>query len=545
MHNIFNYGVARMYLERIRRKHGNKLYVTTLIRESYREGKKVKHRTIANISKLPAHAIHSIEASLANPKACFYNLSNLKIQNSREFGASKAFADLIQDLGLDEIIYSRKEAWRQNILAMIVGRLVYQGSKLHLAHLHRDSILWELFGYEDKDCPDVVEYCYKPLDRLLERQAAIQRGLAKRHLSDGCLVMYDITSSYLEGEYAESEIVQFGYSRDQKRKHEQIVIGLLTSKEGCPVAVEVFSGNTSDQTTVLGKAKVLAENYGVKKVVFVGDRGMLTAKRIEEVNALGYQTLTALNRDQMHELLERGIITAEQFSIDKIIEVVDNKKSVRYFLCKNPDKEAENKATRNALIEKTREELEKISVSKRNKNDQKKSAKVGTILAHYKVDKFFTWSIQAGKLSFQVDQNKIAKEEALDGCYIIRTDSKLSKEDAVASYKSLSCVERAFRNMKTMSLEIRPVYHHLDNRIKAHVFLCMLAYYVEWHMLKKLQPLFAEDGKGSDRRFSFSRIIERLKSIRIQNCSLNEIQINGVISTPDDEQQKILKLLEK
>jgi transposase len=535
-----------MYIERIRRKHGDKLYVTTLIRESYRDGKKVKHRTIANISKLPDHAIHSIETSLGNPKACFHSLSDLKIQDSREYGASKVCLDLMQDLELDKIIYSRKEIWRQSILAMIVGRVLYQGSKLHLTHLHHDSVLWELFGYEGKDCPDVVEHCYKPLDRLLERQATIQKELAKRHLSDGCLVMYDITSSYLEGEYAGSEIVDFGYSRDQKRKHEQIVIGLLANKDGCPVAVEVFSGNTTDQTTVLGKAKVLAENYGVKKVVFVGDRGMLTAKRIEEVNALGYQTLTALNRAQMHDLLERGIITAEQFAIDKVNEIADpDKKAIRYFLCKNPDKEAENKATRNALIEKTREELKTISGSKRTKNDQQKSAKVGSVLAHYKVSKFFTWSIQDGKLSFQIDQSKVAKEETLDGCYIIRTDSSLSKEDAVASYKGLSCVERAFRNMKTMSLEIRPIYHHLDNRIKAHVLLCMLAYYLEWHMLKRLQPLFAENGEGSERRFSLLRIIERLKSIRIQNCSLNEIKINGVISTPDAEQQKILRLLEK
>jgi transposase len=535
-----------MYLSRIKRRVGKKLYVTTLIRESHRDGKKVKHRTIANISKLPSHAIHSIEVSLKNPSICLQKISDLKIQNSREYGASKAFADMIQKLELDKIIYSRKEPWRQDVLAMIVGRLVYQGSKLHLTHLHKDSVLWELFGYKNEKCPNVMEHCYNSLDRLLERQSAIQKELASRHLSDGCLVMYDITSSYFEGKYEESELVAFGYSRDQKRSHEQIVIGLLTNNEGCPVAVEVFRGNTSDQTTVLGKAKTIAEDYGVKKVVFVGDRGMLTAKRIEEVNALGYQTLTALNRAEIHDLLERGVAIAEQFAINNITEITDpEKKSVRYFLCKNPEKESENAATRDALIEKTKSELEKISAIKKGKNDQQKSAQVGKILAQYKVGKFFTWSIQKGRLAFQIEQNKIDREKTLDGCYAIRTDSKLSKEDAVATYKRLSRVERAFRNIKTMSIEIRPIYHHLDDRIKAHVFLCMLSYYVEWHVLQKLRSLFAENGKGSGRRFSLSRIIERLKSIRIQKCSFNEVQIEGVITTPDNEQEKILHLLKK
>jgi hypothetical protein len=297
-----------MYIEYIRRKHGNKNYITTLIRESYRDGKKVRHRTLANLSRLPKHIIKNIEAQLSNPeKTSLYNLNSLKILNSREYGASAAFIELAQQLHLDKIIYSKKIPWRQNVLAMVVGRLIYQGSKLHLTHLHRDSILWELAGHQKQDCPDVEEHCYEPLDRLLERQNAIQKELAKLHLGDGCMVLYDITSSYLEGEYEGSELVDFGYSRDNKRNHEQIVIGLLTNQDGCPVAVEVFRGNTSDQTTVLGQAKKLANDFHVKNIVFIGDRGMLTAKRIEEVNALGYQTLTALNHAQIRELCKRQL----------------------------------------------------------------------------------------------------------------------------------------------------------------------------------------------------------------------------------------------
>jgi transposase len=532
-----------MHVEYIRKRVGKKLYVTTLIRESYREGKKVKHRTIANISKLPQHVIASIKAWFVDPSVSSHKLNDFKIQNSREYGASAAFAELARQLELDKIIYSRKEAWRQDVLTMVVGRLVYQGSKLHLTHLHNDSALWEIFGYQGESYPDVTEHCYKPLDCLLARQAAIQTELAKRYLSNGMVILYDITSSYLEGEYETSELVKFGYSRDQKRGHEQIVIGLLANAKGCPVAVEVFRGNTQDQTTVLGQAKKLAEMYQVKDVIFVGDRGMLTPKRIDELNALGYQTLTVLSRPQIRELWKRGLITPELFINDGIIEIADENPSVRYFLCKNPNKEQENKATRDILIAKTKACLEKIAILKIRKNDQQKSAQIGKVLAQYKVGKFFNWSIRNGQLMFQIVQNKIAAEEAFDGCYIIRTDSQLSKENAVANYKSLTSIEKAFRNIKTMSLEIRPIYHHLDNRIKAHVFLCMLAYYVEWHALQRLKPLFLANGIGAKRRFSFTRVIERLKSIRIQNCSLNEIQISGVISTPDSEQQKILQLL--
>ncbi len=535
--------VARMYLERIRKHHGKKQYVTTLIRESYRDGGKVKHRTIANLSKLPVHITQNIETLLNNQETNFQKLDTLKICNSREYGASFAFINLVRELGLDKIIYSRKADWQQDVLAMIIGRLIYQGSKLHLTHLHHDSILWELTGFKNHSCPDVAEHCYRPLDRLLERQAVIQKELADKHLNNGSIILYDITSSYLKGEYVGSELVDFGYSRDNKRKHEQIVIGLLTNEAGCPVAVEVFRGNTSDQTTVLDQAKKLANDYHVKDVIFVGDRGMLTPKRIDEVNDLGYKTLTALSHPQLRELRDRGVINPSQFTKDAVVEIADpDNASIRYFLCKNPDKEIGNKETRDILVAKTKEALEKVATNNK-KNEQQKRAQIGKIMAKYKVGKFFEWSFQSNKLSFQIHDDKITAEEDFDGCYVIRTDSALNKEDAVTGYKNLTYVERAFRNIKTMSLEIRPIYHQLDHRIKAHVFLCMLAYYVEWHAIQRLKPLFAQDGKGAKKHFSFARVIERLRSIRIQDCSLNEIKIPGIITTPDNEQQKILDLL--
>ena len=530
-----------MYLERICRKHGKKRYVSTLIRESYRDKGKVKHRTLATLSKLPANIIKGIEALLSNAKTCLQKLDGIEIKNSREYGASNAFMNLAKQLKLDKIIYSRKTRWRQDILAMIVGRVIYQGSKLHLTHLYRDSILWELAGFKGKDCPDVTKHCYEPLDKLLARQKVIQAELAKKHLKNSAIILYDITSSYLEGVYKNSKLVEFGYSRDQKRGHEQIVIGLLANENGCPVAVEVFRGNTSDQATVLGQAKKLANDYKVKEVIFVEDRGMLTPKRIEEVNQIGYKTLAVLNRNQLKDLVQRGVINADQFAYKDIVEVNDPKDlSVRYCLCKNPEREIESKTTRNDLIKKTKEALETMSTKG---NEQKKCARVGKILAKYKAGKFFTWTFRNNQLEFQVDDNKVKAEENYDGCYVVRTDSVLNKYDAVKGYKGLMQIERAFRNMKTMSIEIRPIYHQLDKRIEAHVFLCMLAYYLEWQALQRLQPLFAQDGKGAQRRFSFARVVERLKSIRIQDCSLNAIKISGVISTPDKEQQKILDLL--
>ena len=511
-----------MYLERICRKHGKKQYISTLIRESYRDKGKVKHRTLATLSKLPPNIIGGIEELLSNAKTCLQKLDGIEIRNSREYGASNAFMNLVKQLKLDKIIYSRKTRWRQDILAMIVGRLIYQGSKLHLTHLYRDSILWELSGFKGKDCPDVTKHCYEPLDKLLARQKAIQTELAKNHLKNGAVILYDITSSYLEGAYKNS-------------KNEQMVIGILANEKGCPVAV--FRGNTSDQTTVLGQAKKLANDYKVKEVIFVGDRGMLTPKRIEEVNQLGYKTLTVLNRNQLKELVQRGVINSGQFAYKDIVEVNDPKDfSIRYCLCKNPEKKIASKTTRDDLIKKTKEALETLSTKG---NKQKICVCVGKILAKYKVGEFFTWTFENNQLEFQIDDNKVKAEEGYDGCCVVRTDSVLDKYDVVKRYKDLMQIERAF-NMKTMSLEIRPIYHNLDRRIEAHVFLCMLVYYLEWHALQRLQPLFVQDGK---RRFSFARMVERLKSIRIQDCSLNTIKISGVISTPDKEQQKILDLL--
>jgi len=536
-----------MYVEEIRLRRRAKTYCTTLIRESYRQDGKVLHRTVCNISKLPVPVIAQIRASLRKAEAADRPDGPLLVEQQREYGASYALLDLARQLELDRLIYSRKEAWREDALALIVGRVVYQGSKLALTNVYADTALWELCGHAAEERPDVDRHAYTVMDRLMERQDAIQKALAGRQLHDGCLIYYDLTSSYFEGAYEGSDLVTFGHNRDGKKGHEQVAIGLLTDAQGCPVAVKVFRGNTSDQTTVLEQAQRVSAEYGVKDVVFAGDRGMLTPQRIAEVSALGFKTLTALTHPQMRELLERKVIQMELFDEREPVAVHDpDQKTLRYLLCKNPITAADERRTRQELIAQTRRALDKLVASRKRRTDVELGARVGAILAKWRVAKFFAWRIEKGRLFFEINRHLVQAEEAMDGCYIIRTDVSekvWSSRQTVDGYRGLAQVERAFRNLKTVALELRPVYHHLDDRIRAHVFICMLAYYLQWHALQRLQPLFATDGEGKDRRWSWPIILERLKSIRTQTCRLGRAVLPCVLTRPDPEQQRILDLL--
>ena len=539
--------VAIMYVEEVKLERGTKKYCTTLIRESYRQGSKVLHRTVCNISKLPPQVIQQIRVGLRKGETTDRPEGPLIVERQREYGASYALLDLARQLELDRLIYSRKEPWREDALALIVGRVVYQGSKLALTHVYADTALWELCAHPADQRPDVDRHAYAVMDRLMERQDAIQKALAGRHLTAGCLIYYDLTSSYFEGVYADSDLVAFGHNRDGKKGHEQIAIGLLTDAQGCPVAVEVFRGNTSDQSTVLAQAKRVSEQYGVKDVVFAGDRGMLTPKRIAELSALGFKTLTALTHPQIRALLERKVIQMELSDEREPVAVHDpEQKTLRYLLCKNPNTAAEERQTRQELIAQTRRALEKLAASRKKRTDAELGAKVGAVMAKWRVAKFFSWRIEKARLLFDIDQDLVQAEEAMDGCYIIRTDvtdEVWNAQEAVDRYRGLAHVERAFRNLKTVALELRPVYHHLDERIRAHVFICMLAYYLQWHALQRLQPLFDADGQGKDRRWSWPIILERLKSIRTQTCRLGRTVLPNVITRPDPEQQHILDLL--
>lgn len=537
-----------MYVEEIKSLKNRKVYRTFLVRESYRENGRVKHRTLANISKLPLDRIRQIQRLMAGGAGDMKS-DELQLGRAREFGASFVFAELARQLGLDKTIYSRATDWRQNALAMIVGRIVYQGSKLNLTNLHAETCLWELYGHTPGQRPDVEKTCYETLDELLKRQKRIQRRLAEERLADGCLILYDITNIWMEGEYADSDLVDYGRGKNGKRGYKQVAIGLIADKHGCPVAVDVFRGNTSDQITVKEQAQRLSREYGVKEIVFAGDRGMLTPKRIDEVNAEGFKTLTALTHPQIMALLEQRVIQMDLFDERRIAEISDpDRPGVRYMLCMNHETRMRESATRQSLMDATSAAIERIAKVKRKRQAQDVAAQIGKTLHKYKVGKFYQWHVSdEGRVQWHIDAERLEREQALDGCYVIRSDvaeDMMNPTECVQGYKNLQQVEKAFRNLKTVALEIRPVFHKTDERIRAHVFVCMLAYYLLWHAARRLAPIFAADGKGKNRRWSMQTVIESLKSIAKTECFAAGAHIFDRISKPDQEQSNILAALD-
>ena len=524
-------------------KHRSSFY--GVLRSSYREDGLVKHSNHGRITGLALEQLQLIQAAFRGEVVPKDSPDAFQILSSKEYGASCALLALAKELGLPQMLYSRNEPWVNDCLAMIVGRILYAGSKLSLSHQWKSTVLWELCGVSGP--VDVEEHCYEPMDRLLDRQKAIQKTLAAKHLQEGCLVLYDITSSYLEGAYEESEIVLFGYNRDGKRGHEQICLGLLCNEHGCPVGVEVFPGNTQDASTVLQKVQELQTEYGLKKVIFVGDRGMVTQANVKELQGVeGLHLISALTHQQIVALLERKVITAELFDEKKVVEVIDPENPKRrYGLCRNPESAKREGVTRQRLLDLTQDGLRKIAQSRRKSTDEKIGARVGRVLQQYKMGKFVVWKVVAGKLEWSLDQARIDQEKIFDGCYIISSDvpaEQMAQQKVVASYKSLSLVEGAFRNLKTVSLEMRPVFHKKDDRICSHVFLCMLAYYVQWHAQQRLQPLFAKDGKGKDRQWTFSNVMERLKALRRQRVKVSGIEFEQVAEAEAD-QREILDLM--
>jgi transposase len=518
-----------------------------LIRSSYRDPdtQAVKHTQHGRITGLSLDQLKLIQAAFQGKVVPQDDPHAFRCTDSKEYGASYAVLEMARQLDLDTILYSRHEPWVRDCLAMIVGRVVYAGSKLALTNQAKNSALWELCGVPGE--VDVEDHCYKPMDRLLERQKAIQKALAKKHLRNGHVVLYDITSSYFEGAYADSDIVLFGYNRDGKKGHEQVVLGLLCDERGCPVGLELFAGNTQDAQTVIDKIRELRQDYGLSEVTFVGDRGMITQANAEKLKDVpGLHTLSALTHRQMFELLERKVIQPELFDEQKIMEVSDpDQPQKRYCLCRNPDSQARERATRSRLIELTRTGLDKLVGRKRKSTSEKLGSQVGRLLQRYKMGKFIQWEVKAGRLKYQLLEAAVAQEQLLDGAYIITTAvaaSQMKTTEVVGTYKSLAFVEQAFRSLKTVALEIRPVYHKNDDRIRSHVFLCMLAYYVYWHMKQRLEPLFQKDGQGKNRQWTMENVIENLRGIRQQQVSVGSIHF-AQISQPTAQQQQILDLL--
>ena len=484
-----------------RRKYKDKVYETHLLRRTYREKGKVKHETLGNISHLPPHIIEMIRGALKGEVFLPAN-SSLEILRSLPHGNVAAVLGSLRKIGLENMIASRHSRMRDLVVSMVVSRIIDPGSKLATARgLSPEtafSTLGEVLGVESADEDDL----YEAMDWLSARQKRIETKLAKKHLEDGSLVLYDVTSSYYTGSHC--PLARYGHSRDRKKGFPQILYGLLCNSEGCPVAVEVFEGNTGDPATLGAQIRKIRKRFSLKRVVMVGDRGMITEARInKELRPVeGLDWITALRAPAIRKLAEEGVVQPSLFDEQDLAEVTSPEyPGERLIACKNPFLAVERAERREELLEATEAELDKIAFAttrekRRLKGKDKIGVRVGRVINKYKVGKHFKLTITEESFSYERDTEKINSEAALDGIYIIRTSvpkEKSSAVDTVRTYKSLSAVERAFRCFKTVDLQVRPIGHRKPERVRAHISICMLAYYVEWHMRASLSPLLFDD----------------------------------------------------
>ena len=444
------------------------------------------------------------------------------IIRSLPHGHVAAVLGTLKKLDLHNLIASEASRTRELVLAMIVARIIDPRSKLATARgLNSEtcfSSLGELLGVDTGDSDEL----YEAMDWLLKRQDKIERELGKRHLSEGSLVLYDLTSTYFEGETC--PLANYGYSRDKKKGFLQIVFGLLCDRRGCPLAVEVFEGNTNDQKTLASQIEKVRSRFGISHVIWVGDRGMITQARIREdlKQVEGLDWITALTKSQIQKLAEQDTIQLGLFDQRDLVEFESaDYPDERLIACRNPIIAASNQAKREELFQKTEKELSGIvAATQREKRPlrgaDKIGVRVGKILNKFKVGKFFDYEITNGSFSYSRKREALAEAEALDGIYILRTsveEETLDAPSTVKAYKSLSQVEQAFRSYKTIDLKVRPIYHRLEDRVKVHVFLCMLAYYVEWHMRERLAPLlFDEEEMAEASSKVFSVVAQAQKS---------------------------------
>lgn len=491
-----------VHIETIRSVKKGKTYVYHLLRHTYRQDGKVKHVTLGNLSDLPDDLIKTMRQRLAGDPMATGHDDNLQIVRSLPHGHVCAVLGTLRRIGLDKIISSKPCRQAQLVIAMIVLRLIAPGSKLaNLNGLQSETAkhsLAEELNLGDIDQPEL----YNAMDWLGNRQKRIENKIAKKHLADGTLVLYDVSSSYYTG--GQSDLVQFGYSRDRKRGCPQIVYGLMCAPDGCPISIEVFSGNTADPTTFTAQVEKVRDRFGLNRVVLVGDRGMITSKRIDEQlrGVEGLDWITALRHDNIKKLAEQKTIQPSLFDEHDLAEVSSQDyPGERLIVCRNPLLAEERARKRRELLAAAEKKLEAVKQAVNRKNNplrgkEKIGLRVGRELTGTKMAKHFELIIEDDTFDYSRKESQIAQESALDGLYVIRTSvsaTALSSVQTVSAYKDLSQVERAFRSLKMIDLQVRPIYHWKDARIKSHVFLCMLAYYVQWHLRTALRPLLFDD----------------------------------------------------
>ena len=560
-----------------KRKYKDQVYCTHLLRRSYREDGKVKNETLGNLSHLPDTVIDLIRRSLAGETFVPAGEA-FEISSSRAHGHVQAVSLAMQRLGFVSLLASKPCTERDLVCAMVASRIVCPATKLATTRLWHTSTLAQEFGVTNANEDDL----YAAMDWLLAGQDRIQKKLAARHLKEDSLVLYDLSSSYFEGNCC--PLARLGYSRDGKRATLQVNYGLLTDERGCPVAISVHAGNTSDSTTFMPQVTRLREEFGIKRMVMVGDRGMISQKAIDEMSTdADVAWITALRSSAIRTLVEQGHVQMGLFDERNLLEICSpDFPGERLVACRNPELAKLRVHTRDDLLAATEKNLEQIKVrveAGKLVGQDKIGVAVGKVVNQYKVAKHFELEITDDAFTFARLADNIAAEAALDGLYIIRTSVKSERMDAatcVRTYKSLAQVERAFRSIKTMDLKVRPIHHYLENRVRAHIFLCMLAYYVEWHMrqawrelmftdedqaaklvrdpvapakrsdaaIKKVLTRTLEDGSSVH---SFQSLMALLQTVVRNTCrapkSADDAPTFELITMPSDKQKRALELI--
>jgi len=490
--------MVAMYIESVANRNSPPC---VLLRESFRQGGKVRKRTLANLTHWPPDLIEGLGRLLHGGRV-IEELADFEIIRSLPHGHVAATLGALRKLGLDKLIAPRRSRQRDLVVAMIVARVIDPRSKLATARGVSGETaftsLGEVLGIRDAD----VNALYAAMDWLLPRQERIEEALGKRHLRDGTLVLYDVTSTYFEGRTC--PLAQFGHSRDGKKDKLQIVIGLLCDVEGRPVGVEVFDGNVGDPATLASQVRKIRQRFGLRRVVLVGDRGMITEARIrEDLQGIeGLDWITALRAPAIRKLLAEGSLQPSLFDERDLAEITSPMyPNQRLVVCRNPLLAEQRRRKRQELLAATEKELAKIAAAvdrprRPLRGADKIGLRLGKVLDHFKVGKHFRIEITDSSFAYERDEQKIAAEAALDGFYVVRSSlpqGTLEPAQLVGAYKGLSKVERAFRSLKTVDLHVRPIHHHLPDRVRAHVLLCMLAYYVQWHMRQAWAPILFDD----------------------------------------------------
>jgi transposase len=560
------------------REYKGKTYRTHLLRRSYREDGKVKNETVGNLSHLPAHVVDLIRRALRGEQLA-PAAEVFEVTKSTPHGDVAAVLRAMHRLGIASLLSSRRCREADLVMGMLAARIVAPHTKLATTRWWQARTLAEDLGIRDADENEL----YAAMDWLLERQGSIEKKLAARHLGEKSLVLFDLTSSYFEGRTC--PLAKLGHNRDGKKGKLQVNYGVLADSRGCPVAVSVYEGNTSDPKTLKPQVLKLRNDFGIHSVVLVGDRGMISQKAIEELRDVeGLAWISALKTGQIRALVKGGQLQLGLFDQRNLFELTHpDFPGERLVACYNSELAKLRAHKRASLLEATQKELEKVRgmVERgRIRGQAKIGVRVGRVINKYKVAKHFALEIKDTWFDFKVLEGEVAAEAALDGIYVIRTSlpkGQMSAPDAVRSYKALSNVERAFRSMKTLDLEVRPIHHRLANRVRAHIFLCMLAYYVEWHMLEAWRPLLFSDENQSAKAkrnpvaparrssnalakvathtledgtpaHSFRTLLQDLATIVRNTCRTpsdgEEAPVFTVLTTPSAKQQRALSLLE-